>query len=138
MRPLLLLSLLAIAACAREGDAPSTAGPYEDPSVAADSPVDRGVPDAPGTAGPEGPEASSSGEAASASGPVTYDCASGETITLDQTDGELRYTLDGQTVVLVEEGDGRFATEAMWVAYGPDGRVTVTRDEDSALDCTAR
>ena len=113
--PLLAALAVSLAACGPAGEPRSTAGPVDDALAAA-------------------PAAG----AGTASGPTTYDCASGETITLDRTDGELRYTLGGQTVVLAAEGEGRYAAEAMWVVYQPDGRVTVTRDEDTPLDCTAR
>lgn len=139
MRPsLLALALLvSVAACGPEADAPSTAGPFDDSAVDAAPPVDRGAPPPTETAMPEPAEAAPA-EAGTVAGPTTYDCTSGETIALERTDDGLRYTLDDQTVELAEEAEGRYATEAMWVTFEDNGRVTVTRDEDSTLDCTAR
>ena len=124
MRPLLSLLLASLAACGPEADdgAPSTAGTFAEPAApeaAPPAPVPEAAP------------------APIASGPTTYDCVSGETITLEETPDGLRYTLADRTVDLAADGVGRYATEAMWVEVA-DGRATVTRDEDATLDCTAR
>lgn len=142
MRPLLALLLVAsLTACGSEADAPSTAGAFDEPAATTDDAplpgVDEVGPDALGTSEASTTAAPEAAPTVAASGASTYDCVSGETITLEETDDGLRYTLADRTVLLAEESPGRYATEAMWVDVEAD-RVTVTRDEDSTLDCTAR
>ena len=125
MKLYLLAALaLTLAACA-DADAPP-------PDALGDGVSEAG----PLTSAPETVEAAPPADAPEAPRADTYACASGETITLARDGDALRYTLDGREVVLAREADGRYATEAMWVTFETPDRVTVTRDEDSRLDCT--